>query len=616
MAQATHFGDISLSGIRFRIDAATWREKDIIDFAPRATVPGGSVIMSDLGLYQPLVQTSWQHGFGFHWYSDAEGYLSTTGSMDTRHEGLIMMHTAKSAYKRSTYAAGTVGQVYGYVTFNGVLYSYGSFGLEKYSGGAWSNLYNTAAVNYAINAGTYLLLCPDGLRIKKMSTAEAFSDAGLDANSTDYRWLVIHNGLIYAGKDGTNRIHTDSNEDLSQLEGTTADTDIIYCGVGNVPTLGAIEYAGELYVSRQDGLWHVGEDRICRRVLDYSGEPSANNFKGMTVINGYLVFPVRSSIIQWNGARVQDITPNALTDSFPYTTYGSFTGLVSTGNYMYCLAKTNESTYTISLLCWDGVTWFKLSDITSSATAIADTVGYDVTNNYIWIAFRTASSAGTVYDQYIRMQDNSAFPYADFPTTGTHDIITSRLDTGFRRVQKSAPSLLVEARNVNTSTYIRVYYQLDGSGTWVHWDDIKTSGIIELTLPGGHKTVEFNYIQLKFVFVTSVAAQSPILEGYTLRFIMRPDVLWGYSFYVLAGTSMQAGDREDDRTSAEIRSQLLTIRDSKAPVELVDMIGKTHTGYLTAIQGAPSMRTPGGEDSYDDVEMRYLCNFASLEKES
>src|SRR5687768_17573022 len=91
------FGDIQLDGKPYRIDVATWRGKDIIDFSPRATVPGGSFVMSDLGLLQPLVQTDWRHGFGFHWYADAMGYLQTVGNIDTRQDGIAMLFTSSTS---------------------------------------------------------------------------------------------------------------------------------------------------------------------------------------------------------------------------------------------------------------------------------------------------------------------------------------------------------------------------------------------------------------------------------------------------------------------------------------------------------------------------------------
>ena len=562
--------------------------------------------MSDLGLYQPLVQTDWQHGFGFHWYSDAAGYLSTTGKIDTRHDGLVMLYTNNTSSDTNNNAKS------GFVVFNGALYSWGAAGLRKYSGGSWAAVSGAAAaVNHAINAGDYLLFAPNTTRVQKMNTSDTVSDAGLNASSTDYKWLIIHNGFIYAGKDATNQVYYDSNADLSALQGTTSDPNIIYCGIGNIPTLGAIVFAGNLYVSRQDGLWIIGEDRIARRVLDFSNEISSNNFRSMAVINGYLVFPIRDQLYQWNGARVATITPPKVTDTFPYVTYGRFTNFIASDNYLYCIARTNETTYQEVLLAWDGVGWHKLADLVTNGTDTITALGYDSVNNFLW--YHLDSTADVTY--YIQQQNFSPFPYANFPTSGTHSVISSRLDMGFRRVKKSMSSLLVEARNCSSTRYISVYYQLDNDGTWHLWDTITTNGIIELTDPGSEKTREFDHLNLRFDLTTNDTAQSPIMESWTLRFIMRPNVLWGFSFYIIAATEGQHAVSEDERTAAEIREEILELRDSKSPIKLIDPIGIEHIGYITSVQGQPAARTPGEDGEPDDIEMRWLVNFASVEAE-
>ena len=56
-----HLGDIRLNDVNYKIDIASYRVRDIVDFAPRAAEPGGSIIHSELGLYQPYLKTDWRH---------------------------------------------------------------------------------------------------------------------------------------------------------------------------------------------------------------------------------------------------------------------------------------------------------------------------------------------------------------------------------------------------------------------------------------------------------------------------------------------------------------------------------------------------------------------------
>jgi hypothetical protein len=590
MADAT--GDIFLDGQPFRINLGSYKVKDIVDFAPRATVPGNSSMMSDLSLYQPLVQTDWQHGFGFHWYSDSSGYLATIGNIDTRNDGLALMFT------QPTLSEEFIQPKRGMTTFNGSVYSWGDGGLFKYSAGAWTAVYTIAKVNFALNAGDYLLFCPNGLRVQKMSLVGVITDAGLDASSTDYSWLIINNGLIYAGKDGTNRVHFDSNADLSQLEGTTADPEVIYCGVGNMPTFGAIVYAGNLYVSRADGLWMIGEDRIARRVLDFTDAISDDNFRSMAIVNGYMLFPIRDRIIQWNGFRTANVTPTRITDTFPYVSYTDFTNFVCVDNFLLCSARTNETISVEALLCWDGVGWHKLCDLIPGTTTTTNTVfmvGYESINNRLWYSIDAKT-------YYIPFNSGDSFPFANFPLTGQHSVITSRMDMGFRRIVKSLSSLFVEARNVTNTRYVTVYYSIDGEN-YLLWDKITDNGTTELRFPGGYSTVEFNYIILRFDFTTDAATQTPVMESYTMNFIMRPDTRMGYSFQIVAASNYEQDVYVDERSAAQILNQLRVIRNSKSPVKFMGLMGEEIEGYLTSIGESPIYR------SESDVEYVIQCSF-------
>jgi hypothetical protein len=593
-------GDITLDGKPYRIDFNSWRGKDVIDFAPRATVPGGAAVLSDLGMFQPLLQTDWRHGFGFHWYSDSMGYLSTTGNVDTRHDGLAMLYT--QAVQGDTDNNNKLGMA----VFNDALYFWGAGGLRKFDGSTWTTVYNTAAVNFAMATANYLFFCPSGARIKKMDTSGTITDAGLDANATNYRWLILHNGYIYAGKAGSNAIHFDNDIALGTLQGNSTDTNRILVGVGDNPTLGAIVYNGNLYVRKSDGVWLIGEDRIARRMLDFSAEESAINLRSWAVINGYLVMPMRDRILQWNGARVSDITPHKISDTFPYVTYGAFHHFVAVGDYLYVLGRTNESPSKIDLLSFDGVGWHKLMTIDSANTGLSGFMGYEAVNNRLWYHVNTGST-NTTY--YIQFQDRSSFPYANFPTSGTHSLITSRIDMGFRRVLKSMDKVFIETQNCNTTSYLKLSYSLDG-GSWVHWKDIKESGVIELLNPGGSFTREFNWLQLRIDFVTSSASQSPILEGYSISFIMRPETRMGYNFNIFAITNYEYGTYTDDRTSQEILDDLMAVRNSASPVELIDIYGRSHRGYITAIREQPVFRELEGDKV--DVEVMYNVNFVEV----
>jgi len=203
------------------------------------------------------------------------------------------------------------------------------------------------------------------------------------------------------------------------------------------------------------------------------------------------------------------------------------------------------------------------------------------------------------------------FPYPAFPTTGTHALVTSRLDMGFRRVVKSATSLLMEVSNVTTLRYMKVYYKLD-DGDWVFWSDIKRNGVVELRDPGGNHTVEFNYIQLRVEFVTNSATQTPVLESFTLRFIMRPDVRYGYNFNILAAPNMEHGMYANPTSPSKVVKEIRKLRDSKATIEFTDLVGDHYYAYISSMTEIPLERRGDNEEGGFSIEYRINVNLVVM----
>ncbi len=435
-----------------------------------------------------------------------------------------------------------------------------------------------------------------------------WEDAGVNENARDYAWIHIHNGKIYAGERETNLVHYSTTADLSDLEGGESDIEAISVGVGETPVLGAITFAGFLYLSRSDGLWSVGDDNIARKVLDYSNVASDTNFRGMAVHNGYLVFPIQNSLFQWNGSRVSDITPGRLNDEFPYLAYGRFANLLAAQSYLYCTARSNEDTYTESILCFDGVGWHKLCDPITDGDGSISMLEYDPINNYLW--YHIDSDPQGTY--YIPLQSTSLYPYTEFPTTGTHSWISSRWDMGFRRITKSSPSILIEGRNLlNQQVYMEVFYSLDG-GAWIPWGQVTRDGYTELTLPGGFQTQEYNYIQLRVDLHTTDATQSPILEGVTLRFLMRPDVALGWNINLPVADNLIYGSYENTFTAQELWNGLQEARRSKPPIKYTDIDGNEYFVYITAMT-SQAIERHGDVENANSPSIERLININIIE---
>ncbi len=496
------------------------------------------------------------------------GYAITSGCIDTRQDGIVVMYASPTSSDTDNYAKE------GGVVFKSNLYTWGGHAIRKCASGTTWTEPKTADTNFLLATSSYLFALLDGARIQKSTDGTTFTDTGVDANATDFHWAVIHAGKVFAGQDGTNYVHYATESDLSDLEGNgTGDAAVITVGQGDYPTIGGFSYAGNFYVYKQDGIWQIQDDYVCKCVLDYHNEASSTNFRSVAIHNGYVIFPVRDHIYQWNGVRVADITPPRISDEWPYTTYGSFDNFVAVNGYLYMTAKTNEATANIDLICFDGVGYHRLCNLATGTDTVTG-MWFDVQNNRLW--YHKDATAGATY--YIQFQSNSDFVVSGIPTTGTHYLYLSKIDAGFRRIIKSTPSVIISASNLTTARYLEIAYSLDG-GAYTTWDKITSDGTTELKLPDDLYSVEYNWIQFRIKFVTDNAAQSPVLEDFTLRLLLRPEDYYGYNLMIVGAPR----DRSDNRTPKQIVDDLKTARSSKAPVEFIDVHNTEHYVYITSL---------------------------------
>ena len=595
-------GDVLINAKPYRIDLTSYQRRDIVDFSPRAsTATGASISYSELGLYQTLTQEDFRHGFGFYRFTDAAGYQRTEGDMDTRHPGLVMRHTKSVSSETDNNLKN------GGVTFGSTFYTWGTDAVRKYASGSWSESLGDDT-NYLIVGSGYIFALRNGDRVQKSSDGASWSNAGLDGNPpNDMKIAAMHGGMIWFAQDGTSFVHYDDTEDLSTLEGNgTADANAVTVGPGGLEIKNMLSFATALYVARAAGLWVVNQDDEfkARQVLNFSAETHADNFRSMVVFQGALYFPIRHRIYRWTGSTIVDVTPQRLDDTFPFNQFAEYDNFISRGNYLYCTAKTDETSYTQSILAYDGVGWHRLMDpIAGSTSDEISMMALDPANDYIWFHLNKSTDE----THYIQLRPKSNFPKESFSTSGNHYWYSSIHDMGFRKVTKSLRSIEFETDNCDANNTISVAYSIDdgsfittglsnpGAGVGV----VATSPTVTLTFDD---TIEFKKIQFRLAF-TAQAAQSPVLKALSMKYMMRPDTSSGYVFDVIAASGLEYGGVVDSRTAAEIIADLLTVRASTAPVAFVNLVGESKKVYLASITESARSRESENPE-LPDVEHR------------
>ncbi|MGB9881948.1 MAG: hypothetical protein ACPLPV_04175, partial [Methanomassiliicoccales archaeon] len=470
----------------------------------------------------------------------------------------------------------------------------------------------------------YLFFSPANDRLKKMNTSGVITDAGVSVNSKNYNWFAACNGFVYAGVSANNTVHYATKDDLSDLEGDDDnDPDVIYIGnKRSVPTLKALPFGTELLVAKPDGLWSIGQDNRARMVLDFSSEISYSNFRVFTIYNGFVYFNIGKKLFQWSGSRINEVTPPPFVDAFPFYGIEYFADGKTFDGYLNILAyyKNSQGVDCFGLFSFDGVGWHKVAEFEDITPTARDSLIY------------THSQAGAVkcyvYAEHLSFDGifhvnlgiyrfntgNDVYALPPYPTTPS-ELVTSRLDMGFRMITKVTPSIRIEATIPSSDCRIDVYYSID-DGDWYRWGTVTTSGVTELLASNRlefaenppRKTVLYRQLRLKFVFITTNQNYTPILEGVVVRFLLRPDMFRGWSFDIVAASSYEYGDVIDTRTPAIILSELESLRNSKSPVEFVDIFGRKFDVFVSSFVCQAMERHDIQEDGFPNVESLVTVN--------
>lgn len=471
-------------------------------------------------------------------------------------------------------------------------------------------------VNYMAENGEFIFAAPKAGRILKSVDGTTWTPAGANHRSTDYNWLAIHNGYLWAGKDSASEVYFSGTSDLSGTAGLYGDpaddTTEIPVGPGKVPTLRATSFLEKLMTARPDGIWAVDpdEDTKAKTQLPFLEEKDLNNFRSMRVHRGDLFFTLLNKLYSWNGTRLQEITPDYHGDVWPFKRYGRFNNLMSYQQWLFFTARTNEANYTETIFAYDGAGIHKLVDVLADGSGEVTMMAFDPDNDYIWYH---VSDSGVETTSYIPVDPNSELPWPAFPTSGTHQLETSRIHAGFRRITKSATQLIVYIDNVNETSYVRVRYRLDGSQSWVTWADVKREGVTVLDMPGGSLSIEFDFIELAFQLVTGTATKTPVVKGCALMSMLRPEVKYGYGFDIIAANEQQSGMMMDLRSAVEVKADLRDARASKSPVLLVTPLGEEVWGYLTGIRESITDYEPEGDmGGISNVTLRMHVTFVEV----
>ncbi len=532
------------------------------------------------------------------------------------------------------------------IEYSGSVYVCTESGVYKWNqstGKIESTGQDTGIVLDAINNGLHLMVT---LYEEPAIFYDGLSWSTFAQEPTDIQWLCMSGKFIWTNDRQLDLIHY-SGDPVNGMEGGDADPGHIHVGPGAVPINGLVAFQNALYIGREDGLWYMPNDVSVKdtyMALSYMSERHAFNFEAMAVWQGALYFSIKNNLIRFVGSTIKDVSPPAYDFSWPYKRYGHFRFLTPAGPYLYVIADENYGSNLFGaesfgwgtfgggaakqvLLCYDGVGWHKLWELSAGADSVSG-LSWTPTNNKLWIGIRKSDDAHEAW--YIPFRDYSEIPYADYETTTSapsdsdhpHYIYTSRFDAGMATIDKHFSKLAIKGSK-GPMVPIDVAYQLDSWKPWISLATYESTklDIEEHDFPTGivGKTISF-----RLNMQTESSGSTPVIEAVILRYLPHPPVIWSWTFDVWVADNIQTLDgRRESATGFDLYKFIKKARSTATPLTFTDRYGVSHYVYMTSCRWLPQRQEPGadGHPTSDasgtprELEGYYTITLASAQDE-
>ena len=586
IAGRTH--DITLSDgtstYGFMIRQGADVQEKVNDFAPNIAL-GDDPKLAE-GTWRAWTQFSFTGGIDQRLFEEPTRYYYSDGDIDAKRAGKVTLNAAWASSDASK--AATSPQFLDFST-NRVFVGVGTK-VRRYdtSGGSWSDSSTTLATNVTFihRHGTTAFAAVSG-------NNEFYTSTDLDTWSQVTTSPSTAPAVCFATWDeklwvANNDAEIQSSTDL----GVTLSTAVPVGDPGTEIT-NMIPAFNVLAILKEDGLYYYDNVSVVELYSFYNQKYTGNI--GLVYHEGFLYFQVLDTIkkITISSGVISsmvDITPlmDGDDDKDLYG-HGIPVWMWSQPDGLYVAFDNGENVYP-EILVFNQLGWHQVYRGTSGDTMNA--AGYSRLLGWAWL-----NDGASRRKKYVTL-GTVAFP--DYPTTG--EIHTSFFDGQLRTTPKGFVSVGVFARNVTSARYITVYYRTTLSGDWTSIGRVEADNYPDSTLlpfSTSDFAVGSTAIQLKFEFTTDSSSETPVLEGFSARFINRPRTVYGFNVALEIADKQTIRDNTAETISATERRLFIDkITDSVTPILYTDKWRQRWRVYITK----PSITEPHRPDILDEEQ--------------
>lgn len=354
-----------------------------------------------------------------------------------------------------------------------------------------------------------------------------------------------------------------------------------------------------LIIGKEDGLYYYDGTSV-HEVFPFKNQKYAQNCRALVMhSDGFLYTHILGRVVKISFSsggisNMTDITPLMLgsADKELYN-HGIPVWMWSSVKDLYCLFDDGEGVYP-ELLYYNGLGWQQGYRGASGANAVA--------GGYSQLTGRTFLSDGSTRGRrHTILRDT---PLQDYPTTG--ETRTSFFDGGLPFMYKAFRDVSVECRDISSLGSIAVHYTIDRGVTYTLMGTVTSNGKTLLSFPNA-TTVGSYTLGLKFVITRNSATSTPVWERFTVRFLNRPDPIYGFTFTALLAPGQLLRDNTAEIISVGDRiSYLKAIEGSVEPTILADATGYTSSVFLTKTSTVKAPEKPEGSAASESPDERTI----------
>jgi hypothetical protein len=399
------------------------------------------------------------------------------------------------------------------------------------------------------------------------NNARYYDDTGWNDGGDAFKVFGVGKGYLWA---------SDSVNTVKKYNGVSWSS-AITAGENLYDITSITNYVGRLLIGKEDGIWEVDDNDLCREYLLYRPQAGTENAEGMCVWSGMLFIPVLQELWRWQGSSYRAVGPTDRNSGVSNKIDWKIDDMHPMPNLLWA-AGTDNGTDFGGLMAYNGLGWHYLArhwrdnGLSNKAVYATSEIGSEIR---IWFA-------------------EGKYPcYIDYPLTGTSNrydwssatytldggyLVTSWIDGGLKDALKFWNRVTVVA-DVPAGTYIQVYMAADGEdwesrsldyltllGT-IDADTLSNNGEATLMFPDGFVAKS---IQLAFIMYTDDNTKTPRLKAYNIEMVGRVQPAYIHTFRILLADRVTKldGTTETSRTGQDMWIELQRAAETNEPILL------------------------------------------------